>query len=112
MADAQFAEPWQAQVFSLVVALQDAGVIGKDEWAEALGTAIREAQAAGDPDRGNTYYGHWVHALEELLETKGVASHEQLDALAHAWQDAAERTPHGRPIALTDEERALARGPA
>ena len=55
MADPQFAEPWQAQVFSLVVALQDACVISRAEWADALGAAIREAQEAGDPDHGDTY---------------------------------------------------------
>jgi len=104
-----FAEPWQAQVFGLVVALQDACVITRDEWAQALGDAIRRAQALGDEDRGDTYYAHWVDALEELLEAKRLATHEQLHELAHAWEDAAERTPHGQAIELNDREKALAR---
>jgi len=109
MAEPVFAEPWQAQVFALVVALQDRGVITPAQWAKALAAAIRRAQLAGDPDRGDTYYGHWVDALESLLEDAGMASHEQLHALAHAWQQAAQRTPHGKPIELAAHERAIAR---
>ncbi|HVZ46191.1 MAG TPA: nitrile hydratase accessory protein [Ramlibacter sp.] len=112
MKSPQFTEPWQAQVFGLVVALQERGVITEAQWADALGAAIRRAQAAGDPDTGETYYRHWVAALEALLAQRGVASHEALEALAHAWEDAARRTPHGQPIALTHEERAIARGRA
>lgn len=109
MADPAFAEPWQAQVFSLVVALQDACVFTQAEWAQALGAAIRRAQEAGDPDRGDTYYAHWVDALETLLAGRGIASPAQLAALAQAWEAAAERTPHGKPIELAREERAIAR---
>jgi nitrile hydratase accessory protein len=107
-AQPQFAEPWQAQVFSLVVALQDRGVFTPAEWAEALGGAIRRAQAHGDPDAGDTYYAHWVDALESLLARRGLASPAQLRALAQAWHEAAERTPHGKPIELSREERAIA----
>jgi hypothetical protein len=32
-----------------------------------------------------------------------------LHALEHAWEDAAERTPHGQSIELLPQERALAR---
>ena len=109
MAEPQFAEPWQAQIFSLVVALQDSCLITPTQWADALSAAIRDAQQAGDPDRGDTYYAHWVTALETILEDRGMASHEQLHALAHAWQDAAERTPHGKPIELDPGELALAK---
>ena len=105
----QFAEPWQAQVFSLVIALQDRGVITPVQWADALAVAIRQAQRDGDPDLGDTYYAHWVAALEALLHERGLAAQGQLDALAHAWEAAAERTPHGKPIELTREERAIAR---
>lgn len=110
VAGPAFSEPWQAQIFGLVVALQDRGVISPDDWAQALGAAIRQAQDAGDPDHGDTYYAHWVVALESLLAQAGVASPSQLQALAHAWQAAAERTPHGRPIELAPHERAIAGG--
>lgn len=70
---AAFGAPWQAQIFGLVVQLGDRGVFTWAEWAEALGAAIREAQAAGDPDLGDTYYEHWIRALEALLAERGLA---------------------------------------
>ncbi len=104
-----FTAPWQAQAFALQTALRERGLIGAEEWAQALGAAIRRAQAAGDPDDGSTYWRHWLDALETLLVAKGLASAEALNALEHAWEAAAERTPHGEPIVLSAAERALAR---
>ena len=59
-----FAEPWQAQAFALVVALQNKGVFTADEWAQALGAEIREALAAGGCRDGSDYYERWCEALE------------------------------------------------
>lgn len=104
-----FSAPWQVQAFALQSALRDRGLIGAEEWAQALGAAIRRAQAGGDPDDGSTYWRHWLDALESLLIAKGLATAEQVHALEHAWEAAAERTPHGQPIVLSEAERALAR---
>ena len=109
MPEPQFSAPWQAQVFSLVVALQDTGAFTPGEWAQALGAAIRDAQQAGDPDHGDTYYAHWVRALEGLLACKGMAGDGQMERLADAWAQAAERTPHGLPIELRTAELDIAR---
>ncbi|MGO4736115.1 nitrile hydratase accessory protein [Bosea sp. 2KB_26] len=98
-----FAEPWQAQAFALVVALQNKGVLTAQEWAEALGAEIREAVAAGGCRDGSDYYERWCEALEHLLIAKGLASHEGVDALAASWERAAEATPHGRPILLEND---------
>jgi nitrile hydratase accessory protein len=103
-----FTAPWQAQAFALALALHERGVFAWTEWAEALTEAIRRAQAAGDPDTGDTYYQHWLDALEQLVIAKGLADPDRLHALEHAWEAAAERTPHGLPIELTDAEQALA----
>lgn len=101
-----FAEPWQAQAFALVVALQNKGVFTAQEWAEALGAEIREAVAAGGCKDGSDYYERWCEALEHLLIGKGLASHDGVDARAAAWERAAEATPHGKPILLeNDPER-------
>lgn len=101
-----FAEPWQAQAFALVVALQNKGVFTAQEWAQALGAEIREAVATGGCRDGSDYYERWCEALEHLLIAKGLASHEGVDARAAAWERAAEATPHGRPILLeNDPER-------
>ena len=103
-----FAAPWQAQAFALALALHARGTFSWPEWAAALSAAIARAQAAGDPDTGATYYRHWLDALETLLIHKGLADAERLHALEHAWEAAAERTPHGQAIVLNSAERALA----
>jgi nitrile hydratase accessory protein len=100
-----FAEPWQAQVFALTVALHERGCFAWREWAACLSRAIGEAQQAGDPDLGDTYYLHWLTALETLVRDKGIASPLALTALRQAWAVAAEKTPHGRPIELSAATR-------
>lgn len=79
-----FNAPWEAQVFGLVVQLGDRGFFTWKEWAETLGAVIREAQAAGDPDLGDTYYLHWVRALERILASRALADNATLVALAGA----------------------------
>ena len=103
-----FSAPWQAQAFALALALHERGVFTWPEWAAALTEAIRRAQAQGDPDHGDTYYRHWLDALEQLVIAKGLADAERLHALEHAWEAAAARTPHGQPIELSAAEKALA----
>ena len=96
-----FAEPWQAHAFALALALHQRGVFTWPEWAEALARQIAAAQAAGDADRGDTYYRHWMAALEALVVAKGASSEAELQRYRGAWDQAAGRTPHGRPIELT-----------
>ena len=103
-----FRAPWEAQAFALALALHERGAFTWNEWATALSQAIHRAQAAGDPDTGETYYRHWLDALETLVIAKGLADADRLHALEHAWEAAAGRTPHGRPIELNAAERALA----
>ena len=104
-----FAQPWQAQVFAITLALHERGLFAWSEWASYLSAAIRDAQAAGDPDLGDTYYDHWLAALERLLLDKGVVEPLVLTALRQAWRVAAERTPHGEPITLGAASRAMRR---
>jgi nitrile hydratase accessory protein len=96
-----FAEPWEAQALALAVALQQAGAFTANEWADALGAAIKRAQAAGDPDDGSTYYRHVLAALEQLVHDKGIAGFDILAARKADWVAAYERTPHGKPVELT-----------
>ena len=95
-----FAEPWQAQAFAMTLQLHQRGLFTWPEWAAALAQQVRQAQAQGDADLGNTYYHHWLAALESLVTAKGAASAAALHQHAQAWQQAAERTPHGQPIQL------------
>jgi nitrile hydratase accessory protein len=99
-----FREPWEAQAFAMAVALQARGVFSWSEWAARLGAEIKRAQAQGDPDTGETYYRHWLAALEGLVAEKGVATAAKLARYRDAWDRAADRTPHGTPIELQPTE--------
>jgi nitrile hydratase accessory protein len=99
-----FREPWEAQAFAMAVALHARGLFTWPEWAAMLAEEIKRAQAAGDPDTGETYYRHWLNALERIVAAKGVADNEILARYRNAWDRAAERTPHGAPIALRPED--------
>src|SRR5262249_47276843 len=61
-----FREPWEAQAFAMTLALYDRGLFTWPEWAATLADEIKRAQAAGDPDTGETYYRHWLNALERI----------------------------------------------
>lgn len=95
-----FREPWEAHAFALAVTLHQKGVFTWPEWAETLSAEIRAAQADGDPDTGETYYTHWLKALERLMIAKGVTTAPAIDQATEAWHAAAEATPHGQPIML------------
>jgi nitrile hydratase accessory protein len=99
-----FREPWEAQAFAMALTLHERGLFTWNEWASALAGEIKRAQAGGDPDLGNTYYRHWLAALEGLVATKGVATLEMQHRYRDAWDRAADRTPHGTPIELRPED--------
>ena len=99
-----FREPWEAQAFAMAVTLHGRGLFSWPEWAATLAAEIKRAQAAGDPDTGETYYLHWLAALERLVAEKGVASRETLTRYRDAWDHACDRTRHGRPIELRESD--------
>lgn len=99
-----FREPWQAQAFAMALALHRQGLFTWPEWADALAKQIAAAQAGGDADLGDTYYQHWLAALEELVAAKGASSKAELERYRSAWDHAADRTPHGRPIVLDAQD--------
>jgi nitrile hydratase accessory protein len=95
-----FREPWEAQAFAMTLALYERGLFTWPEWAATLAEEIKRAQAAGDPDTGETYYQHWLNALERLVAQKGVTDPATLKRYHDAWDHAADRTAHGKPIEL------------
>jgi nitrile hydratase accessory protein len=99
-----FREPWEAQAFAMALALHERGLFSWSEWAATLSAEIKRAQAADDPDTGETYYRHWLAALERLIAEKGVTTTETLHRYRDAWDHAADRTPHGTPIELRPED--------
>jgi nitrile hydratase accessory protein len=82
-----FRAPWEAQAFALALKLHEAGLFTWKEWAETLAGVIHEAQASGDPDLGDTYYAHWVNALERVLIKHQVTSERTLASLARQLQE-------------------------
>jgi nitrile hydratase accessory protein len=103
-----FQEPWEAHAFAMALTLHDRGLFTWNEWAAALAGEIKRAQAAGDPDTGETYYRHWLATLEKLIAAKGVTTADALGRYRDAWDHAADRTPHGAPIELRPEDFARA----
>ena len=99
-----FREPWEAQAFAMALALHARGLFTWTEWAAALADEIVRAQAGGDPDTGDTYYRHWLAALETLVTEKRVTTPQTLQRTQAAWDRAADRTPHGSPIALRPDD--------
>jgi nitrile hydratase accessory protein len=98
-----FGEPWEAQAFAMAVHLHARGVFTWAEWAAALAEEIKRAQRGGDPDTGETYYRHWLSALEKLAAAKTLTSHDELEVRRAQWDRAARATPHGQPIELAND---------
>jgi len=99
-----FRAPWEAHAFAMALALHEKGLFAWTEWSAMLGEEIKKAQAAGDPDTGETYYRHWLATLERMVAVKGAASAQALTQHYQAWERAMHRTPHGKPIELRAED--------
>jgi nitrile hydratase accessory protein len=99
-----FREPWEAHAFAMALALYEKGLFAWKEWSAMLGEEIKKAQAAGDPDTGETYYRHWLATLERMVAAKGATSAQALVQHYGAWERAMHRTPHGKPIELRAED--------
>ena len=98
-----FREPWEAQAFALAIDAHARGLFSWPEWAAELSAQINAAQAAGDPDTGETYYSHWLATLESLTVRKGAVSRAQLEQVQAAWDQAAKATPHGQAVVLAED---------
>lgn len=95
-----FAEPWEAQAFAMTLRLHEQGAFTWPEWTEALSGEIRAARDRGDPDLGDTYYQHWLAALEKLTFAKGLVARAETEQRKQDWRRAYLNTPHGQPIDL------------
>ena len=74
--DHVFSAPWEARAFAIALQLCESGHFTWDEFRDYL---IAEVSASdrirardGTSDHGE-YYDHFLHALERLLEEKGIA---------------------------------------
>jgi nitrile hydratase accessory protein len=69
-----FAEPWEARIFAIVVALAEAGRFPWAEFQTRLAAAI-----AADPER--PYWSSWLTAALSLLEEGGLATRAELEGV-------------------------------
>ncbi len=95
-----FNEPWQAQIFAIVVALNEAGHFTWVQWAETLGTVLKQT---GESDRVEDYFHHWAKALEQILAVQNILPTQDINIRAEQWRRAALATPHGEPIVLDND---------
>ena len=71
-----FSAPWEARAFAIALKLSESGLFTWDEFRDHLiaevGASDRIRARDGTSDHGE-YYDHFLHALEKLLEEKGLA---------------------------------------
>ena len=96
-----FREPWEAQAFAVAISLMEVGHFTYAEWAEVLTEEINKAQQQGDPDLGDTYYEHWLNALERVCRARELVLAGDMVERAAQWRRAYLNTPHGQPIELS-----------
>lgn len=102
-----FNAPWEAKAFAMTLDLHKHGVFDWSDWCETLGAEIRAAQAAGDPDLGDTYYKHWLSALEKMITKQDVADEAHLLAVKEDWRAADEHREFGEaPVLVQGAARA------
>lgn len=113
-----FKDPWEAQAFGLVIALHESCVFSWEEWSEALAQAIRGGlhhysvngvdhcmggRKDDEEGTGESYYQHWLAALENLVIAKGISGGSELAQRMQAWREAYLGTPHGQPVELGND---------
>jgi nitrile hydratase accessory protein len=100
MTEPVFKALWEAQAFAMAVQLHERGLYSWKEWSQTLAEVIAEVRDRGEPDTGEDYYRHWMVALERIVARKGLVDSAALAKRRHEWEEAAARTPHGKPIEL------------
>ena len=95
-----FELPWHAEVLAIADTLIRERLFTTGEWAEALGTALREARDSGDPDDSPNYYRCALRALEMLVALHAPQVSMSLADRVEQWRRAYRNTPHGQPVEL------------
>ena len=94
-----FAEPWHAQVLASAQALIRAGHLDPNDWAKALGAALKDAEEKAAPDTEETYYLAALTALESVTPIDA----DVLATRKSDWETAYRKTPHGQPVILDSQ---------
>lgn len=95
-----FAEAWQAQALAIADTLVQNGMFGASAWSEALGEALKQAEASGASDDQETYYRCVLRALEGLVSSHSEIDRQTMAGMRADWEQAYLDTPHGQPVKL------------
>jgi nitrile hydratase accessory protein len=95
-----FTEPWHAQAFAAVVALNQAGHFTWAEWVEIFSAEIAHEPQRDGEESEEAYYRQWLAALERLIANRGLVLAEEITATANHWRRSYLHTPHGKPVGL------------
>ncbi|MDB3880114.1 nitrile hydratase accessory protein [Alphaproteobacteria bacterium] len=100
-----FDAPWHAEVFALVVDLNEGGYFNWPEWAGRFGENLVVAKTVkigeGEGlDGSDDYYQIWLQTLIELMQEKGLIDAKMLASIEAQWREAYLTTPHGKPVHL------------
>ena len=95
-----FAEAWQAQALAIADTLVQNGMFSASAWSEALGEALKQAEASGASDDQETYYRCVLRALEGLVSSHSEIDRQTMAGMRADWEQAYLDTPHGQPVKL------------
>ncbi|MCS4309765.1 nitrile hydratase accessory protein [Pseudomonas sp. BIGb0381] len=95
-----FDKPWQAQAFSLLVHLHQAGVFPWKDWVQVFSEEIKAAPAQPGESVNDAYYRQWITAMERMVTTLGLTGMEDIFQRGEEWRQAYLNTPHGQPVVL------------
>lgn len=96
-----FEYPWQAQVFSLIVCLHQAGQFSWKAWVDVFSEEIKASPMQENQSINDAYYRQWVSAAEKMLLSLKLTGKEDITRRTDEWRQAYLNTPHGMPVVLT-----------
>jgi len=106
-----FRDSWEAEAFAIGNILVKDERLSCKQWMDLMAAAIQTAQAAGDPDQGDTYYHHWCSALESFCFQMDWISPADYNELVDLWALAIANTPHGVSLSLENASQADPQSP-
>lgn len=98
---APFEHPWQAQAFSLIVYLHQAGLFSWKTWVDVFSKEIKASPMQAEESINDAYYRQWVSATENMLLSLELTGKEDIIRRTNEWRQAYLNTPHGMPVVLT-----------
>lgn len=98
--NAPFEHPWQAQVFSLIVYLHQAGQFSWKAWVDVFSDEIKAGPMQEHESINDAYYRQWVSAAEKMLLSLELTGEQDIARRTDEWRQAYLNTPHGMPVVL------------